>query len=354
MRKIHVVLVFLISVVMTAVAGYGQSALLDLPRDSQHALVSQRIGLTDVTINYHRPLVKGREVWGKLVPYGQVWRAGANENTTISFSTPVTIEGQPLDQGTYGLHMIPNHDQWTVIFSKVATAWGSFSYDQKEDALRVNVKPHPEDMHEALTYGFDDVNRDSAIAVLAWEKLAVPFKIGVKTDDIVAQSLHKQLRGIAQYTWQGWDDAANYFLANKTNLEEALKDEDQSIQVEERFDNLMTKSRILEAMGREEEAKPVLAKALTEANPLQLHMYARQLQGQKKQDAAFAIFRENFKKHPDQWFVHTGMARVYTAQGNFDGAVKEMKLALSTAPDQSKSYVESLVKRLEDKDDINK
>jgi hypothetical protein len=353
MLKIRV-LVLLATVLLTAVAGYGQSAVLDIPRDSQHALVSQRIGLTDVTINYHRPLVKGREVWGKLVPYGQVWRAGANENTTITFSTPVTIEGQSLEPGTYGLHMIPNQDQWTVIFSKVSTAWGSFTYDPKEDALRVNVKPHATEMHEALTYDFDAVDRDSAVAVLAWEKVAVPFKIGVKTDDIVAQSLNKQLRGIAQYTWEGWDDAANYFLANKVNLEEGLKDADRSINVEERFDNLMTKSRVLEAMGRKDEAKTVQAKAMSVASPLQLHIYARQLQGQKRQDEAFAIFRENFKKHPDQWFVHNGMARVYSSQGDYDNAVKEMKLAAAGAPDQLKSAVEGLIKRLENKDDINK
>jgi tetratricopeptide (TPR) repeat protein len=138
------------------------------------------------------------------------------------------------------------------------------------------------------------------------------------------------------------------------NLEEGLKYEDESIKVEERFDNLLTKSRILNALGRKEEAKPVLAKALTKASPLQLHFYARQLQGDKRQDEAFAIFRENYKKYPDQWFVHTGMARVYTAQGDFDNAVKEMKVALASAPDQAKSFVESLVKRLESKDDINK
>lgn len=348
--------VFVLSafVLLTAVAGYAQSAVLDLPRDSQRAMVSQRIGLTDITIKYHRPLVNGRQIWGKIVPYGQVWRAGANENTTISFSTPVTIEGQALDQGTYGLHMIPNQDQWTVIFSKISSAWGSFTYDQKEDALRVTVKPQAAELHEALTYDFDQVKRDSAVAVLAWEKVAVPFRVGVKTDDIVAQSLQKQLRGIAQYTWEGWDDAANYFLTNKVNLEEALKDEDQSIKVEERFDNLLTKSRILNALGRKEEAKPVLAKALTKASPLQLHLYARQLQAEKRQDEAFAIFRENFKKYPDQWFVHTGMARIYTSQGDFDNAVKEMKVALASTPDPNKSYVEGLVKRLESKDDINK
>src|SRR5581483_5509177 len=112
----------------------GETLMLDLPRASQHALVSQRIGITDITINYHRPLANGRQIWGKLAPYGQVWRAGANENTTITFSDPVSIEGQPLEKGTYGLHMIPGESQWTVIFSKNSASWGSFTYKQDEDA----------------------------------------------------------------------------------------------------------------------------------------------------------------------------------------------------------------------------
>ena len=116
---------------------------LKLPDASQAAEVKQRIALTDITVNYHRPVVNGRKIWGGVVPYGKVWRAGANENTTIEFTEPVSVEGKPLDKGTYGLHMIPNQDSWTVIFSKTNTGWGSYSYDQKEDALRVDVKPRP-------------------------------------------------------------------------------------------------------------------------------------------------------------------------------------------------------------------
>ncbi len=112
----------------------AQSFVLDLPRPSQHAVVTQRIGITDVTINYHRPMVNKRKVWGGLVPYGQVWRAGANENTTIRFTDPVMVEGKPLAKGTYGLHMIPGENEWTVIFSNNSTSWGSFTYDQAEDA----------------------------------------------------------------------------------------------------------------------------------------------------------------------------------------------------------------------------
>jgi len=353
MNRLRLV-VALVGVAFVASLSQAQSAVLDIPRQSQHAVLTQRIGLTDITINYHRPLVNSRKIFGAVVPYGQVWRAGANENTTITFTDPVSIEGKPLDKGTYGLHMIPAEDQWTVIFSKVASAWGSFTYDQKEDALRVTVKPQTAELHDALTYDFDDLKADSAVATLRWEKVAVPFRISVNVNDILAESLHRQLRGIQQYTWEGWDDAATTLLATKTHLDDALQYEDRSIQVEERFDNLMSKSQILDAMGKKDEASAEKAKALAKASPLQLHIYARTLQGQKKNDEAFAIFQSNYKKYPDQWFVHSGMARVYTAKGDFDNAAKEMKVALGKAPDQVKPQVEGLIKRLENKEDINK
>jgi hypothetical protein len=332
---------------------FAQSVVLDLPRQSQHAKVTQRIGITDITINYHCPLVNNRKVWGSLVPYGQVWRAGANENTTISFSDPVTIEGQPLDKGTYGLHMIPTADEWTIIFSKAATAWGSFTYNQAEDALRVTVKPQTAEMHNALTYDFDDVKPDSAVVTMTWEKVAVPFKVGVDVHAIVEASLTKQLRGIGQYTWEGWDEAANYLLAEKVALNDALTYANKSIEVEDRYDNEMTKSKVLGALNRKDEAMTAQKKALDLASPLQVHMYARGLQGEKRGEEAFAIFRENAKKHPDLWFVHSGLARMYCSQGKFDDAAQEMKLALAGAPENQKTYVEGLVKKLESKQDIN-
>src|ERR1700736_6074163 len=179
----------IVAVLLTMVAGTqparaqfkngSQATELNLPRLSQRAQITQRVGLTDITIVYHAPLANGRELFGKIVPYGQVWRSGANENTTISFTDDVSVEGHPLATGTYGLHMIPNADQWTIIFSKNSTSWGSFSYDEDEDALRVTVKPHPAEFEEALSYTFDDVNPNSTTATLRWEKLAVPFRVSV-------------------------------------------------------------------------------------------------------------------------------------------------------------------------------
>lgn len=354
MYKRHIPVVLGLVVLLAGSSAFAQSVQLNLPRDSQHALISQRVGITDITVNYHRPLVKGRTIWGKLVPYGQVWRAGANENTTIAFTDAVSVEGQPLEKGTYGLHMIPNQDQWTVIFSKANTAWGSFSYKESEDALRVNVKPQPAEMQEALAYSIDQPTENSAVVTMRWEKVAVPFKVSLDVNRIVEASLHDQMRGLTQYTWDAWDDAASYLLAHKTNLDEALQFEDKSIGVEDRFDNNLTKSQILDAMGKKEEAKVIRDKALAVATPRQLHQYAFQLKGEKKDDEAYAVWRKNAKDHPDLWFTHSGMARVYSAQGDFTNAVKEMKVAQAGAPEQNKPVIDSFIKRLEAKDDINK
>jgi len=358
MKKIRLLALFssvlLVSSLSHAQTATGETLMLDLPRASQHAVVSQRIGITDITVNYHRPLANGRQIWGKVVPYGQVWRAGANENTTITFTDPVTIEGQPLEKGTYGLHMIPGETQWTVIFSKASTAWGSFSYKQEEDALRVNVKPQPAEAHNALAYDFDDVKPDSTVVTMSWDKVAVPFKVEVKVNDLVTASIHRHLYGLNQFYWEGWNDAADYFLTNKINLDEALKDEDQSIQAEERYDNLLNKSKILDAMGRKQDAEMFRTKALDKASALQLYFYGRQLQGEKKQDEALAIFRSTAKKFPDYWTSHMAMARVYSAQGDFENAVKEVKLSLAGAPDSNKANLENYVKRLQNKEDINR
>jgi Protein of unknown function (DUF2911) len=345
----------LFCLLVTAWSGVGaaQSFVLDLPRQSQRGQVSQRIGITDITITYHRPLVNNRKVWDGLVPYGKVWRAGANENTTISFSDPVTIEGKALDKGIYGLHMIPAADQWTIIFSKNSTSWGAFTYKEAEDALRVTVKPAATEMHNALTYEFDDVQPNSAVVTMAWEKVAVPFKVEVDVHEVVEASLKKQLRNLSQYTWMSWDDAANYLLAEKVALDDALTYSNKSIENEDRYDNEITKSKVLAALNRKDDAAAAEKKALELANPLQMHLYARGLQGEKRYEEAYAIFRENAKKHPDQWFVHTGLARMYCGQGKFDDATKEMKLALASAPENQKTYVEGLVKKLETKQDIN-
>jgi hypothetical protein len=331
----------------------AQATELNLPTVSQRAVVTQRIGLTDITIIYHEPMVGGRELWGKVIPYGKVWRAGANENTTITFANDVSVEGKPLAAGTYGLHMIPNADQWTIIFSKNSTSWGSFSYDEKEDALRVDVKPQPAEFREALTYTFDDIKPESAAATLRWDKLAVPFHISVDVKAITERSIRNQLRNTGGFTWAGYDEAALWCLDGNCSLEQGLKWEDTSILNEERFENLLTKSQILAAMGRKQDADATFAKALEKASGVQLHVYGRGLQIQKKQDEAFAVFKINVEKRPNEWYTHGELARMASAKGDFATALKEMKLALAGAPDATKSQIQGLIARLEKSQDIN-
>jgi Protein of unknown function (DUF2911) len=331
----------------------NQSLAINLPLASQRATVSQRLGLTDVSIVYHRPLIRDRKVWGELVPWGQVWRAGANENTVISLTDPVTVEGQALAKGSYGLHMIPKENEWTIIFSKNSTSWGSFTYDEKEDALRVTVKPVSSEMHDALTYDFDSLTPDSAIVTMRWEKVAVPFKVAVDVPKTTLENLRLQLRGLQAYSWVGWNDAATYAIENKTDYEEALKWADSSIQNEERFENLNTKSQLLRLTGKTAEADATMAKALEKANPLQLHNYGRQLLAEKKMTEATKIFQRNAKQNPTVWFVYVGLARAQSAGGNYKDAAKNAKEALARAPEAQKKYLQGLVDKLESGKDIN-
>jgi hypothetical protein len=332
----------------------SQATELNIPRVSQRGTVTQRIGLTDITIAYHRPAVGGREIWGKTVPYGKVWRAGANENTTITFADDVSIEGKPLASGTYGLHTIPDKDQWTIIFSKNSTSWGSFSYDEKEDALRVTVKPQAAESFEVLTYVFDDVKPDSAAATLRWEKLAVPFRISVDVKAAVLKSIKNELRSVGGFTWAGFDEAAQWCLDNNYNLEEALKWEETSIQNEDRFENRETKSRILNAMGKKEDADKALETAFARANAQQLYIYARGLQRSGNAKRAFELYPQVPKKDPNHWLSHVALARIDSNKGDFAAATKEMTQALSAAPEPNKPQLQGLLKRLEAKDDINK
>src|SRR5215467_1636796 len=343
-----------------AVAGLGQIALaqsdLKLPDASQAAEVKQRIALTDITVSYHRPLVNRRKIWGALVPYGKVCRAGANENTTIEFSDPVTVEGKPLDKGTYGLHMIPNPDSWTIIFSKTNTGWGSFSYEQKEDALRVNVKPKPLDQsEEALEYEFEDLKPDSTAVTLKWEKLGVPFTVSVDDANQTLQNIRAQMKGAGQFAWQAPDQAAQFCLTKKINLDEALRWADLSIQNEERFENLSTKADILKALNRPDEAKKTWDKALDKANAPQLYTYGRQLQNQKKGTEAMEAFKEVAKRFPNGVFGYLAQARIKSAAGDFSGALNDAKQAQAAAPSEGqKQAIQGLIDRLQAKQDINK
>jgi tetratricopeptide (TPR) repeat protein len=333
---------------------FAQSTVLDLPRESQHAVVTQRIGVTDISISYSRPLVRGRQIWDHVVPYGEVWRAGANENTTITFADPVAVEGTLLPRGSYGMHMIPSAGAWTVIFSKIYTAFGSFGYDPAEDALRIQIQPQPSEFHEALVYEFNELAPNSAVVTMRWDKIAVPFKISVNVNEFVEESLRLQMHSLKGYAWQAGADAADYLVSQKTDLPDALKYIDVSLKVEERPENLMTKSRVLHLMGKDDEAKQFATRALEHATVFQLYDFGRQLQDDGRQNDAFEVYRFSLKNFPDHWLSHAGMVRVWSARGDFDNALREAEAAIASGGPGNQRYFQNQISLLKKKIDINK
>lgn len=329
------------------------------PMASPTAEVAQRIGLTDVHVRYHRPAVNERDVWGRVVPSAgtPVWRTGANENTLISFSTDVMVQGEPLPAGTYGLHTIPgqpaDEGEWTIIFSYDTRAWGSFSYDAERDALRVTAKPEKALHQERFLISIDNLEADAADVILRWAEVAVPVRVAVDLEKTVTADLRQQLTGLSQFFWQGWDQAARYSLQNDMNLDEALEWADRSIGIQETFNNLSTKSQLLDKKGEAAQAQEIAARAMELGNAGQIHNYARQLLTQGQKDKALAAFQKNVEKHPETWFVELGLARGYSALGDFDSAVKNMQISLAKAPEPQKQYIRGLIEQLENKVDIN-
>jgi hypothetical protein len=294
----------------------AQAPPLILPRASQRASVTQTIGLTQVSITYDRPAVKGREIWGKLVPYDVVWRAGANENTVIAFSSPVRVGGKELPAGRYGVHMIPTAKEWTVILSNQASAWGSFSYDSTEDAVRLTAVPVAAPFQEVLGYTLDEPGPGSVTVTLRWEKLAVPFTIETDYKQVVVDSLRQQLRGLGRFFWQPWMQAANWCAGNDVNLEEASEWAQRSIAINENFTNLRVKATLLEKMGDTVNAATLRRRSLELATEADMNTYGYQLLGEGKVDSAIAIFRKNVKDYPKSWNVYDSLAEAYAIKGD--------------------------------------
>lgn len=238
-----------------------------LPQVSQGASVKQTIGLNDVTITYSRPGVKSRKIWGGLVPYGSVWRTGANAATTIQFGEDVLVEGQPLPAGTYSLHTIPGEKEWTLIFNKEANLWGSYSYDAAKDAVRVKVTPIPGPAQEWMQFRFEDLSINSARVVLVWENLQVPFTIknAVDTNTKVVGMLRDSIAKAKPDEWQAYYRGGNYLVQNKIYLDDAGAWLDKAIAINPAPATHYAKARYYDATGRTKEAIGELDKALAAA-----------------------------------------------------------------------------------------
>lgn len=327
-------------------SAFGQVPIV-VPDASPKAEVSQTVGATEITIDYHRPAVNKRKIWGELVPWKQVWRAGANQNTTITFSSPATVEGKALAAGTYGIHMFPTEADWEIAFSNQHAAWGSFSYDPKEDAARVSVHPREAAFEERLSYRFDDPTNDAVTAVLHWEKLEVPFRIAVDTKAVMLASLRDQLRGLPRFSWQGWNQAASYAVRNDLgNTDEAIGWADQSIGLNQNFTNLRTKAALLEKKGDSKAAAELRDKAAKVATETDMNLYGYQLLGQKKYDEAIVVFRGNTVKYPNSWNTYDSLAEGYAAKGDKKLALEYYGKARTMAPESQKKRIDDSIAKL--------
>lgn len=324
------------------------NAQLNTPRGSQKATVKQTVGITDIKITYSRPSVKSREIWGKLVPYGMnnlgfgtakesPWRAGADENTTISFSHDVTVEGKPLKAGKYGLHMIIHKNGNTdVIFSNNNSAWGSYFYNPDEDALKVTVKSKEAAHKELLTFEFIDVQPNSTTAALIWEKKEIPFKIEVPVSDIVLADIRKKMQGQDGFSRANWEQAANYALNNGGDLDEALQWINNAISgqfySQKTFNNQFIKSQILAKQGKIDESLKLQESLVSQANVGQLNAVGYQFLTNNKIDKAIKIFKLNVKKNPKNANVYDSLAEGYKKKGDKKNAIKNYKKSLSLNP----------------------
>ncbi|MEP6712032.1 MAG: DUF2911 domain-containing protein [Ferruginibacter sp.] len=355
-------------------AGFADAQLTANPKGgNKKASVSEQIGIAEIIIHYNRPGVKKREghIWGELIPVGYTdlgygakkpapWRAGANENTTIEFTTDIKIEGQYLPAGRYGFFIAYGPDECTLIFSKNSTSWGNFFYDPAEDALRVMVKPVKTDKSvEWLKYEFTHQTAADATIELQWEKLMIPFKIEVDLVKIQLASFRKELRADKALPglWQGWNQAAAYCADNKTNLEEGLMWADSATSF--RFGGSMSftpwqnKAAILDSLGRQGEADEIMKKAMPYADQLEAYIYATGLLNTKRYKEAFEIFKMNFDKFPNTLFTNLGMASAYSALGDYKKALRFAQLALPQAKGGNKLEVERNIRDLENGKDMN-
>ena len=314
---------------------------------SQRQVITQTLGVTEVTIDYHRPLVNGRTVWGGLVPYDTVWRAGANDNTTIRFSDPVKIEGHDLAAGTYGLHMLPGEDEWQILFSNNSTSWGSFTYDEAEDALRVTVRPETAPFQEVLEYRFDHLTLDGGVIVLHWEELEVPFEIEVDTQALTLAKIRRDLRHQPRFSWQGWNSAAAYCAQNNVNHEEALEWVDRALSMEENFANLRVKSQLLEQTGKTDEALALAEQSLALANEAQTNALGYQFLGRGDIDKAIEIFAKNTRDHPESWNVWDSLGEGQANKGLNAEAIANYKKALEMAPEDQHARIQQVLEGLE-------
>ena len=364
---------FILFLMIVAIPGLAQIKPITIEPDggNKKASVSEQIGIVNISISYSRPGVKGREgkIWNTPVAhYGfedqghgtstaAPWRAGANENTTMSFSHPVKIEGKDLAAGTYGFFISLGEEESTLIFSKISTSWGSFYYDPAEDALRVTVKNQPLDKSvEWLKYEFINQEEDAVTIAMSWEKRMIPFKVQADRKSLQMAAFRNDLRTTRPY--YDFIQAANWCVQNDYELEQALAWMDRAIYFrvmgEKNFRSLSMKANVLMKMNKIEDAKKVMNEAIPLGSVTDVHYYGRTLLNLKQAEEAFKVWKANYEKFPNEFTTNVGMGRGYSAMGNYKKALGYLKAALPQAPNEfNKTNVETMIKKLEEGKDVN-
>ena len=364
MKKIAATFILFFAILTTA------TAQMDLPPSAGNprATISEEVGITSITIKYSRPDVNGREgkIWGTLVTYGftsqnlntnkndMPWRAGANETTMITFEHDVKVEGQPIKAGTYGLYMAVYADKATIIFSKQADAWGSFFYEEKNDVLRVDVKPVALDKNvEYLKYEFIEHKEKYCVIALQWEKLSIPFKVDVDVENIVLARMREQVTGQRGFTPLLLTAAANYFINKNINLDEALAWSQRAANFKS-FSTLNTLGTAYTKLNRLKEADSTMNEALVFAVPAQFQGYGRSLVTAKRLDRWMEVLNATQKKSGDVFIVNSGYMSYYSAKGDFKKALDYANKALAQAPnDAAKTTMNGNIAKLKEGKDIN-
>jgi len=366
MKKLIAAFILLFAIITTA------TAQMDLPPSAGNprATITEEVGITSITIKYSRPDVNGREgkIWGdgKLITAGfstqsfvtnantAPWRAGANETTTITFEHDVKVEGKDIKAGTYGLYMAVWPEKVTIIFSKQADNWGSFFYEEKNDVLRVDVKPVVLDKSvEWLKYEFIEQREKYCVIALQWEKLSIPFRVDVDVDNIVLARMREQVAGQRGFNPLLLTAAANYFINKSIDLDEALAWSQRAAAFKS-FSTLNTLGNAYTKLNRLKEADSSMNEALVFAVPAQFQTYGRSLVTAKRLDRWMEVLNAAQKKNGDVYLVNAGYMSYYSAKGDFKKALDYANKALAQAPnDAAKTAMNANIAKLKEGKDIN-
>lgn len=341
----RVLILQLAAFLLATLAVQAQVALPRTP--SPAATISQTIGISTVNVNYSRPKVNGREVWGKLVPFGwnvdpfglrnsAPWRAGANENTILTLSHPAKIEGQLVPAGSYGLFFVINADNsGEVVLSKEYQAWGSFFYDAKADQMKAKIQLRDAPHTEALTYDFINLKKNGGELVLNWEKKQFPVKIEFAVDDIVMANAAQQLKGQTGFSPNGRISAANYALTNKVNQEQAIGWIDQVLVNNKTFPAMNIKAGLLKQTGKTAEADKVMVDAMAIATEVELNAYGYQLIADGNMDKAVEVLAINTQRFPKSANAWDSLGEAQAMKGDKTNAIKNFKKSLSLNPPEN-------------------